>query len=233
MCRMRIRVPEQWWGDYLAALGAVADRRARAAGARRRGRLGRARALRRGLVRLQRAADGRGDPPAAQRRRSRSRLGPRPVPGRARRHPDQGRRSRSTPSRRRITVDLRDNPDCQPCGLNLTEACAAQRRDGRRLQRPHRPHACRPTPAASGGSRSGCARTACVGIPRHPFSCSVATTNLADRVSNPVQRAIAELADGFGMAETGPIIPPGVRRHLGPRPAPPRRAASSTRCSSA
>ena len=48
----------------------------------------------------------------------------------------------------------------------------------------------------------------CVGIPRHPFSCSVATTNLADRVSNPVQLALAELADGFGMAETGPIIPP-------------------------
>jgi quercetin dioxygenase-like cupin family protein len=36
----------------------------------------------------------------------------------------------------------------------------------------------------------------CVGIPRHPFSCSVATTNLADRVTNAVQRALAELADG-------------------------------------
>ena len=23
MCEMRIRVPEQWWGDYLAALGAA------------------------------------------------------------------------------------------------------------------------------------------------------------------------------------------------------------------
>jgi len=49
-----------------------------------------------------------------------------------------------------------------------------------------------------------------VGIPRHPFSCSVATTNLADRVANPVQRAIAEIAPSFGMAETGPIMPPGV-----------------------
>ena len=50
----------------------------------------------------------------------------------------------------------------------------------------------------------------CVGIPRHPYSCSVATTNLADRVSNPVQVALAELADGFGMAEAGPIIPAGM-----------------------
>ncbi len=47
-----------------------------------------------------------------------------------------------------------------------------------------------------------------VGIPRHPYSCSVATTNLADRVSSPVQRAIAEIADGFGMAEGAPIFPP-------------------------
>lgn len=50
----------------------------------------------------------------------------------------------------------------------------------------------------------------CVGIPRHPTSCSVATTNLSDRVTNPVQRALAELADGFGMAEMGLAIAPGA-----------------------
>ena len=48
----------------------------------------------------------------------------------------------------------------------------------------------------------------CVGIPRHPTSCSVATTNLADRVANPVQCAIAEISDGAGLAECGAIIPP-------------------------
>ena len=51
--------------------------------------------------------------------------------------------------------------------------------------------------------RENCA----VGIPRHPTSCSVATTNLADRVANPVQRALAELADGLGLAEAGACIP--------------------------
>jgi N-methylhydantoinase B len=58
-----------------------------------------------------------------------------------------------------------------------------------------------------------------VGRPRHPHSCSVATTNLADRVSSPVQRAIAEIADGFGMAEGGPIFPPagGVISGTDPR----------------
>ena len=47
----------------------------------------------------------------------------------------------------------------------------------------------------------------CVGIPRHPASCSVATCNLVDRVGNAVQRAIAEMADGYGLAEVGLSIP--------------------------
>ena len=48
------------------------------------------------------------------------------------------------------------------------------------------------------------------GIPRHPTSCSVATTNVADRVANAVQAAIAELDDGIGMAEAGAILPASV-----------------------
>jgi N-methylhydantoinase B len=47
----------------------------------------------------------------------------------------------------------------------------------------------------------------CVGIPRHPASCSVATSNLSDRVANVVQAAIAEMAAGHGMAEAGAVIP--------------------------
>ncbi len=54
-------------------------------------------------------------------------------------------------------------------------------------------------------------RDGCIaGRPIHPTSCSVATTNIADRVANPVQAAIAELADGLGMAETGAVIPPAI-----------------------
>ena len=43
MCQLRIRVPEQWWGDYLALLGAarIGERELLELGAR--GRLGRAR----------------------------------------------------------------------------------------------------------------------------------------------------------------------------------------------
>ena len=76
----------------------------------------------------------------------------------------------------------------------------------RHLQR-HRDAMCRRTPAASAGSRSTCARTAA--------SASRDTRQLLGRdhqprrpgLLNPVQRALAELADGFGMAETGRIHP--------------------------
>jgi len=51
--------------------------------------------------------------------------------------------------------------------------------------------------------RENCA----VGIPVHPHSCSTATTDLADRLANAVQRALAELGDGFGLAECGTVIP--------------------------
>jgi N-methylhydantoinase B len=47
----------------------------------------------------------------------------------------------------------------------------------------------------------------CVGIPRHPASCSLSTTNLASKVGNATQTAIAELAQGFGLAESGTIVP--------------------------
>lgn len=45
--------------------------------------------------------------------------------------------------------------------------------------------------------RDGCA----VGVPKHPYSCSSGTTNLADRVVNIVQAAFSQIDDGYGTAE--------------------------------
>ena len=45
--------------------------------------------------------------------------------------------------------------------------------------------------------REGCV----VGIPKFPYSCSSATTNLADRVVGVVQAAFAQISDEFGLAE--------------------------------
>ena len=47
-----------------------------------------------------------------------------------------------------------------------------------------------------------------VGIPSHPTSCSVATTNVADRATAATQKAFAKIADELGMAEVGAINAP-------------------------
>jgi N-methylhydantoinase B len=106
-----------------------------------------------------------------------------------------------------IEVDLRDNPDCVPCGLNLTEAST------RAAVMTGIHNSIEPSIPTNEGSarrlRIQLRENCCVGIPRHPASCAAATTNLADRITNLIQRALAELGDGIGMAEAGPILPPG------------------------
>ncbi|HEX2528233.1 MAG TPA: hydantoinase B/oxoprolinase family protein [Geminicoccus sp.] len=207
MCRSRIRVPEQWWGDYLATLGAVriGERELLGLGAevgwetldqysaawfdysekKMIDAIGR---LPSGKVTVHSAHD--------------------PFPG----VPD------GIPVKvdveidaaaGKIVVDLRDNIDCQPCGLNLSEGCARTAA----MVGIYNGILDHSVPANAGSFRrvEVLLRENCVvGIPRHPHSCSVATTNLADRVANPVQRAMAEIAPGFGMAETGPIMPPAM-----------------------
>jgi N-methylhydantoinase B len=107
-----------------------------------------------------------------------------------------------------IEVDLRDNADCVPAGINLTESTARTAAligifnslDGE--------------VPINGGSmrrmRVHLRENCCVGIPRHPASCSMATTNLATRTANVVGRALAEVADGLGMADAGLILPPSA-----------------------
>jgi N-methylhydantoinase B len=107
------------------------------------------------------------------------------------------------PRERRIEVDLRENPDCLPCGINLTEATS---RTAAMIGVFNSLPARVPTNAGSSRRLDIRLRENCVaGIPVHPASCSTATTGVADRVANATQRAIAELSDGFGMAETGTL----------------------------
>jgi N-methylhydantoinase B len=103
----------------------------------------------------------------------------------------------------RIEVDLRENPDCLPCGINLTEATS---RTAAMIGVFNSLPVAVPPNAGSFRRLDVLIRENCVaGIPRHPVSCSTATTGIADRVANATQRAIAELADGYGMAETGTL----------------------------
>lgn len=207
MCQLRIRVPEQWWGDYLATLGAVRI------GERELLSLGKelgwdalrnyatdwfnysedkiVQAIRRlpsGKIRVSSMHD--------------------PFPGVPDGIPVNVDLTIDSDNAR-ITVDLRDNIDCQPCGLNLSEGCArsaAMIGVYNSLRDPHLPINAGSFRRIDVHLRENCV----VGIPRHPFSCSVATTNLADRVTTPVQRAMAEIAPGFGMAENGAIMPPAM-----------------------
>jgi N-methylhydantoinase B len=205
MCQMRIRVPEQWWGDYLATLGAarVGEREILSLGAEigwdrledyarewfdysEKRMIDVIRALPRGRVARTSTHDA--------------------IPG----TPPDGVTIKAIvevkPDEAMIEVDMTDNPDSMPNGLNLSEACA--------LSTPMIGvfNSIDHTVPKNEGSfrrikihlRDGCI----VGRPRHPTSCSVATTNIADRVANSVQGAMAELADGLGQAETGALIPP-------------------------
>ncbi len=201
--RLRIRVPDQWWGDYLALLGAVR------VGERRVLELGREL----GWDELQTFvsdwfdySDGvMGDvvgrlPAGRVESVSLHDRFPGAPDGVAVKAAIEVR-----PAERRIHVDLTDNVDCMANGLNLTEATA---RTAAMVGIFNSVGAGVPPNAGSFRRievelRENCA----VGIPRHPASCSTATTNLADRLANAVQRGLAELGEGMGLAECGGVIP--------------------------
>lgn len=200
ICRMRIRVPDQWYGDYLAAVGAarIGERELLQLGAEF------------GWDYLERFAECWFDyseslmVAALRKLRSGSAITESVhdhFPG----TPLEGVRITSTVTldaeKARIEVDFTSCPDCMPCGLNLTEATsrtAAMVGIFNSIESG--------VPKNAGSFRRievKLRENAIVGIPVHPASCSVATTNIADHATNCVQTAIAEIADGAGMAETG------------------------------
>ena len=216
MCEMRIRVPQQWHGDFLAMIGA-------------------ARVGERGLLDLaeefgwdalqefatdwldygeHRMVEAIRALPAGSGRSSSTHD---PMIG----TPAEGITINATvsidPSRARIHVDLTDNPDCVPSGLNLSEACARSAAylgvlNSIGVDLPRNGGALRRIDVAL---RENCI----VGIPVHPTSCSLATTNIADRATAATQKAFALIGAELGMAEVGAINPPakGVISGVDPR----------------
>jgi N-methylhydantoinase B len=201
MCMNRLRVPEQWRGDYLAMIGAarIGERALEDLGrdvgwdhfeAAANGWLDYAERLVRSTI--ARLPDGLGEADTMHD----------PFPG----VPD-GIPIRASVTIRgdEIDVDLSDNPDCVPCGLNLTEATA------RTAALIGVFNSLGPSLPANAGSLrpiNVTLRTNCVaGVPTFPHSTSVATTNVADRVTNAVQLAFSSIADGLGMAEHGAPTP--------------------------
>jgi N-methylhydantoinase B len=203
MCRARLRVPEVWYADYLGMVGAarIGERELLALGEE----LGwealheytaawfdYSEQMMAGAIRRM----------PAGRSVARNKHDPMPVAG-----AEDGVPVKVIvdvePDAGRVRVDLRENPDCLPCGINLTEATS---RTAAMIGVFNSLPIAVPQNAGSFRRLEILIRENCVaGIPVHPASCSTATTGVADRVANATQRAIAELADGFGMAETGTL----------------------------
>lgn len=215
MCEMRIRVPEQWRGDFLAMVGAarIGEKELTALGnelgwhtLEEHTRQFLDYSEERMIAAIRALPSGRSVRISTHD----------PIPG----TPPHGISVKAAVSVDRdgamIRVDLTDNDDCHPCGLNLSEACA---RTAAMIGIFNSIDASVPKNAGAFRRVEVTLREGCVvGIPRHPTSCSVATTNLADRVTNPVQLAMADISEQCGAAECGPFQPPSVGVVSGMRP---------------
>jgi N-methylhydantoinase B len=198
MCRLRIRVPDQWRGDYLAMLGAarIGERELLALGQEV------------GWDTLEAHARDWFDYSEARMAQALSAL----PDGTATRTSTHDALPGLPPiainstvqldgTNGRVRIDLTDNPDAMPCGLNLSEACS---RTAAMVGVFNSIDHTVPKNAGSMRRIDVVLRENCIaGIPVHPASCSAATTNIADRVANATQAAFAEIADGAGLAECG------------------------------
>lgn len=206
MCRSRIRVPTQWYGDFLAGIGAVriAERRLKELCAKY------------GKETIKTFNQSWLDYSAERMAQAIRRFPKGHVVNTTRHDPIEPLFPDGIPIRigieidpeaATITVDLRDNIDNIECGLNMSEACTTASVLAGIF------NSLDPTIPHNSGSfrhvqvlmREG----AVIGRPKFPHSCSVATTNLANRVIACTGSAFAKLRDGYGLAEGGVSFGPG------------------------
>ncbi|MDR3072426.1 MAG: hydantoinase B/oxoprolinase family protein [Clostridiales Family XIII bacterium] len=112
------------------------------------------------------------------------------------------------PKEGKIVIDLRDNEDSLPCGLNMCEATVRGSAITGILNRLPAD-----IPSNEGAMshievlmREGCV----VGKAQMPYSSSLATTNLADRLISGVQALMNQVTDERGLAEGGATQCPAV-----------------------
>ena len=126
----------------------------------------------------------------------------------------------------RIEVDLRDNADCLPLGLNLSEACA---RAGALIAI----YNCLPddVPHNAGSFRRVdvlIREGSLAGGLTHPHSASVSTTNVLNRLINAIQAGFAQLGAGPRAGRGRRRVRRRIRRVLRHRPADRRRRTSTS-----
>jgi N-methylhydantoinase B len=98
-----------------------------------------------------------------------------------------------------IEVDLTDNLDCLPAGVNESRTCALNNCMTGIFNSidPDIPHNAGTFRRVRVKLRENCV----VGVPTFPHSCSVATTNVGERLVVTTQRAVADAWEGYGLAE--------------------------------
>ena len=198
MCQTRIRVPSQWYGDYLAEIGAarIAERRLKELVAKY------------GIAEIKQFMRDWLDYSEKMMSRAIEDL-PAATLHNTGRHdafqpylPDGleiGVKIQIKPEEGLIHVDLTENAPNVDCGLNMTEATTRAAVFGGIFNAiPAR------VPKNSGAFRrvlidmnDGSA----VGKPRFPHSCSLATTNVTDRLINCVGAAFAKMGEPYGVDE--------------------------------
>ncbi len=198
----RIRVPEVWFGDLLGALGAarVAEKRLKALGEKY------------GVAVLRNIIMEWFDYSEYLMRRRISKLERKNFHGLGKHDPVENLLPEGVeiqcsvsvdPQKEQITVDLRNNPDNVPAGINMCEANIKSAV----TQAIFTSIGSSDTLPRNSGSlrrinillRKGCV----VGIPEFPFSTSSATTNISCRVINMIMRSFTQLGTGYGSAEGG------------------------------
>lgn len=206
MCRRRIRVPDQWYGDYLAMIGSARI------GERRLKEL----CDRYGVDTIKTFIEEWFDYSERKMEAAIAEFDERTVTGTGCHDPldpvlPDGIPVKVTisvkPKDGRIELDLRDNIDCVEAGLNESETCSINNVMTGLL------NGLDPDIPRNSGSfrrisvllRDG----SVVGIPKFPYSTSVATTNVGERLVMTTQKTFADNWDGQGHAEGACSIGPG------------------------
>ena len=207
MCRARIRVPDQWYGDYLAGLGSarIAERRLEAF-CEKYGKDTVKAFMREWLdYSERRMIDSiRRLPKASLTNKGKSD----PLEGMLPDGLELTVKIDIDPDAGEIHVDLRDNPPSVDAGLNTSLGSATSAVVGAIFNALDKD-----LPRNEGAFRRlhfKYAEDSVVAAPTFPHSCSVSTTNVAERLVNITQSAFAQLGDGHGLSEGGAGLGAGM-----------------------
>ena len=207
MCRARIRVPDQWYGDYLAGLGSarVAERRLEEFCAKY------------GVPTVKRFMRDWFDYSERRMIDNIRRMPKAKLVNKGKSDPLEGIlpggleltvKIEIDPDEAMIHVDLSDNPPCVDVGLNTSLGAATSAVVGAIFNALDKD-----LPRNAGSFRRlrfTYAEESVVAAPKFPHSCSVATTNVSERLVNITQSAFAQLGDGHGLSEGGTGLGAGM-----------------------